>query len=108
MQKPPPIHEMIILKTVHPYFQALWDMVKCFEVRFNDRNFRVGQWLALVEYLPAPDGKLYPGSRIVVAQISYILDSPDYCKAGYIVLQLTNMHQVPFATQDLIIKGVLK
>lgn len=86
------------LKTVQPYFDDLG--VKQFEVRKNDRDFAVGKWLQLAEYDAATD--TYSG-RYFLACISYILDSPDYCKEGYVVLQLTEMRLVnPESNQPFI------
>ena len=36
-----------VLKTVQPYFEALWSGEKRFEVRKNDRGFEVGDSLCL-------------------------------------------------------------
>jgi len=80
---------LIRLKTVQPYFDDLG--VKQFEVRKNDRAFEVGQWLQLAEYDATTDS--YSG-RYVLARISYILDSSDYCKEGYVVLQLADIKMV--------------
>lgn len=76
------IHE---LKTVNPYFQHMWDRRKSFEVRKNDRNFKVGDKLLLREYEPESDTY---SDREIEIKINYILDDPDYCKEGYVILQL--------------------
>ena len=31
-----------LLKTINPYFQDVWDNKKTFEIRLNDRDFKVG------------------------------------------------------------------
>ncbi|MEG2882816.1 MAG: DUF3850 domain-containing protein, partial [Christensenella sp.] len=55
------------------------------------RNFREGDCAALNEYNPnnvintERDG--YSG-RSALFRISYVLDSPEYCKEGYVVLGL--------------------
>lgn len=38
------------LKTTGPPFAALWDGMKTFELRRNDRNYRVGDTLLLREW----------------------------------------------------------
>lgn len=50
-----------ILKVVAPYFEALLDGSKTFEVRKNDRAFQRGDTLVLWEYDPTPGGcKRFP------------------------------------------------
>ena len=70
------------LKTVNPYFQDVADDKKTFEVRFNDRDFKVGDILHLQEFAPP---ETYTG-REIRAEIVYMLDDPQYCKEGYAVL----------------------
>lgn len=79
---------MIKLKTVQPYFDALVSRRKQFEVRFNDRDFQVGQELCLAEW--DVETQRYTGNA-VIAKIAYVLDNPDFCKEGYVVLQLAFM-----------------
>ncbi len=74
------IHE---LKTINPYFTDMWLMKKRFEVRFNDRNFKIGEILNLKEYDPIT--KKY-SDRSIWCEIIYILDNPDYVKEGYVIL----------------------
>lgn len=71
------------LKTVPPYFKDIVDGTKTFEIRKNDRLFKVGDKLLLQEYLPKEDkysGQEWEGI------ITYILDNPDYCKKGFITM----------------------
>lgn len=54
-----------------------WDVVsgaKTFEVRKNDRDFKVGDYLVLKEY--DPDTQKYTGDRVVV-QIDYSIILPE-------------------------------
>ena len=71
------IHE---LKCLPKYFGAQTDGSKSFEVRKNDRNFQVGDFLALNEY----DGG-YTGACMLV-KVTYVLDDAAYCKPGYVVM----------------------
>ena len=68
------------LKTLPEYFELVRTEVKNFEVRKNDRDFKVGDLLILKEW----DGE-YTG-RDQRRKISYILDNNDYCKEGYVIL----------------------
>jgi len=76
------------LKTVNPYFQDVWDKRKSFEVRFNDRDFKVRERIILLEY----DYKtgIY-SARAIVGKIIYILNTPIYCKKGYVIIQLSEL-----------------
>lgn len=77
------VHE---LKTWPEYFKAIEDGRKNFEVRYNDRNFQVGDTLILQEY--DPDKKRFTGEwerRIV----SYILPGGGFgIEQGYVILGL--------------------
>lgn len=72
------------LKTVNPYFLELESGRKTFEVRFNDRNFKVFDILHLQEFSPPDD---FSGREIEV-EVTYVLDSPDFCKDGFVILGL--------------------
>jgi len=62
------------LKILPQYFQAVWDGNKNFELRKNDRDYKVGDYLVLREY----SGAGYTGSFLKVV-ITYILkDCPEY------------------------------
>lgn len=57
------------LKTWPEYFQALCSGRKTFELRKNDRDFRVGDVLLLEEWDPAT--KAYSG-RLIEREVTYI------------------------------------
>ena len=58
------------LKTWPEYFEPIETGEKTFEVRFNDRNFKVGDRLDLQEWIPKT--KRYTG-RWAVRYVTYIL-----------------------------------
>lgn len=75
------------LKISPEYFDAVHSGIKPFEVRKNDRPFKVGDSLLLLEY----DSKAtvqYSGRRTNKI-ITYILDN-EYCLSGYVILGLKN------------------
>lgn len=74
------------LKTIQPFFNDVLHGRKTFEVRKYDRNFSVGDTLTLEEFDPFEG---YTGQAIV-REITYMLDSPEYCKPGYVVLGINN------------------
>lgn len=73
------------LKTLPEYFEAVRKGDKTFELRKNDRDFKVGDYLALNEW----DGKKYTG-RALLAKITYMLDPNDImvCVGGFVILGL--------------------
>lgn len=79
------IHE---LKELHQFYIGLEDGSKNFEIRKNDRDYKVGNILILKEYDPWT--KKYSG-RSLKKQITYILHHevfPDGIKEGYVVIGL--------------------
>lgn len=75
------IHE---LKELPEYFEPVSERQKPFELRKNDRDFRVGDYLALNEW--TKEGG-YTG-RALLARIVYILDPNEVatCVPGYVIL----------------------
>lgn len=71
------------LKTVQPFFGDVWHGLKDFEVRKNDRDYKLGDFLNLKEYDPITETFK---SRSITKKIKYILNDPEYVKEGYIIL----------------------
>lgn len=69
------------LKTKPKYFEELVAGVKKFEVRKNDRPYKIGDYVALNEW----NGEQYTG-KCILQKIVYILSDSEYCKEGYVVL----------------------
>jgi hypothetical protein len=76
----PKIHE---LKCDPEYFVKVFNGTKLFELRKNDREYEVGDWLKLREYDRAT--KTYSG-RLISARITFITEYPDAFRQGYVVL----------------------
>lgn len=74
------IHE---LKIFPEYFDAVISGKKTFEIRKDDRPFKVGDLLALNEY----DGQRYTGNSCLV-YIDYILAAADYVREGMVVMSI--------------------
>jgi hypothetical protein len=80
------VHE---LKLTQPYFEHVWQRKKLFEIRLNDRDFKVGDQILLREY--DPKDNTYT-SMCVFCTIGYILsDYPEALKPGFVVLGLTDL-----------------
>lgn len=76
------VHE---LKIVPEYFRAVKEGKKKFEIRKNDLNFKVGEYIDLREY---SGDKGYTGNRLCL-KIVYMIESdwfPQGLKDGYCVL----------------------
>lgn len=76
------IHELKILPN---YFADVISGKKTFEARRNDRPYKVGDLLALNEYIP--EEKRYTGNSCLV-YIDYILNDEGYCKKDHIVMSI--------------------
>ncbi len=89
-----------LLKTTEPYFSALWEQKKSFELRKNDRDFHVGDTLILCKYL-AHKG-VFTGCA-VEAQVIYMLEG---CKPfeglreDYVILGLSFVRRDYFVKLD--------
>jgi len=71
------------LKTDSSYFEHSAAGLKGFEVRKNDRPYKAGDYIVLNEWI----NDNYTG-RFILHRIIYILEDPQYCKEGYIILGL--------------------
>lgn len=85
----PIVHD---LKVIPPYFDLVIAGFKPFELRKQDRRFRVGDYVNLREYLPkSPETNKYTG-RLVTMRIRYIytpMPGEDFgLKEGYCILGL--------------------
>ena len=65
------LHE---LKTWPPFFQDIKDEKKTFDVRPDDRNFKVGDYLLLWEW--NPDAEDYTGREILVEIVYKVPGGP--------------------------------
>lgn len=77
----PVLHE---LKIAPEYFQAVESGVKPFEIRFNDRNYKVGDTLVLREW----NGSKYTG-KVLHREITYLTDYEQ--KEGYVVMGIKDI-----------------
>ena len=76
------INNIYDLKIIPRYYYDIKNNNKRFEVRFNDREYKVGDLLLLRE-LTTKWG--YTNNKIL-ARITYILDDSKYCKDNYVIL----------------------
>lgn len=77
------IHE---LKIKPQYYEDIKIGIKPFEIRKNDRDFKLGDILILNEYSLDDSGAgTYNGHSLIV-RVTYLLNDPEYCKEGYVIL----------------------
>lgn len=74
------LHE---LKCWPEYFQAILDGSKQFEIRQNDRDFKIADHLRLWEWNPLTEA--YTGREYVVT-ITYITDFPAGLREGFVCM----------------------
>lgn len=73
------------LKSEQPYFQAVWDKRKNFEIRCNDRGFNAGDDVVLQEL----DDRKIPTRRHIYAKISYVTAFKQ--QDNYVVFGMKNL-----------------
>lgn len=71
------------LKILPEYFKSVKDGTKRFEIRYNDRNYKVGDLLLLREW----SNGHYTGNEIIV-KVTYILDKFQGLKNNYVVMSI--------------------
>jgi hypothetical protein len=98
------LHE---LKTWPQYFQQVIDGVKTFEYRFNDRDFREGDDLLLLEYDPIK--KTYSGRHCIVS-VTSVLRSFKGIEDGYCIMSILLTHGAshPSSGKDQTAEGLQK
>lgn len=75
------------LKTWPQFFEDIMHGLKTFEVRRNDRGFKVGDILELVEYDPGISRTGRYTGRKIIRRVNYILEGGDFGLAeGFIVM----------------------
>ena len=79
------------LKIKKEFFEPVELGYKQFEIRLNDRDYREGDYLALNEIDEAGEFT----RRSVLVFVDYILDDPNYCKEGYIVMSIKKCRVEP-------------
>lgn len=71
------------VKLMQQFYEVVEKRTKNFEVRFNDRDYRVGDWLVLCEW----DGTKFTGHEIV-RRIGYICHLDDIGLKGWVAMSI--------------------
>ena len=80
--KPDHKHKTHHLKTWPEYFKVIKSGKKTFEIRWNDRDYQVGDVLVLEEYDPYTG---YTGDTVTL-DVPYVLDKQPFVPQGYICM----------------------
>ncbi len=87
-----------ILKTWSPWFEATRDGKKPWELRLDDRNYRVGDFLVLRQFTPEwgdgePGSGEHPpgrwGNEYVVMRVEWVI-AEGFVPPGYVMLTITD------------------
>lgn len=92
------IHELKIRST---YFDDVLDGKKTFEFRLNDRDYQVGDYLALNEVTPEGNdiaGYEYTG-RSCLVYVDYVLDLSPWDKDGYVIMSIKPCNVIKTQTE---------
>jgi hypothetical protein len=89
----------IIVKCWPQFFDPLWNGIKTFDVRLDDRPYQAGKTLTQYEYDPTTQEI---SGRVVRARITYVLTSADFSGVapGYICLALTGFQKMVVQLHD--------
>lgn len=79
---------IIELKTWPAYYEALLDGRMAFQIRFNDRNFKVGDVLKLREYTATLEMYTY---REMFCWVTYITNFPAGLRDGYVAMAIERL-----------------
>lgn len=90
------------LKTIQPFFSLIKLGIKTFEVRKNDRDFEIGDYVYLQEYDKILDQ--YSGHEIK-AVITYVLKSFDGLDDGFCVFSFRVLSIYTYYTHTKPLKG---
>lgn len=77
------------LKTWPNFFQDILERRKSFELRYNDRDFNVGDVLILNEYDPKKNKYL---GRVIERKIIYKIEDIPGLEKGYCILGIESCH----------------
>ena len=80
------------LKTVNPYFNDIWNRIKNFDVRLNDRDFKVNDYVLLREFDPTTLNKYL--FREILCRIYYIFEDSKFLKKNIIIIGIHIIERV--------------
>lgn len=83
-----PRDKIHVLKTWPKYFQSIKHGFKTFEIRRDDRNFQLGDYLELKEW--NPDEEKYTGDKLL-KRVNYIMWGPIFgLEKGFVIMGIVD------------------
>ena len=79
------------IKCIQPFYDAVLNGLKNFEIRYNDRDYKVGDEVLLMEYNPLTE--IFTGKDILI-RIDYLLSGSVYLKDGYCVFGFSRIFRI--------------
>lgn len=92
------------LKIESKYFAKITAGLKTFEVRKDDRDFHVGDYLGLNEITPIPvnqSGEHKETGRFVIVRVTDVFNDDRFLKDGYVILSIVPCHIVTDNTRQI-------
>lgn len=83
------------LKIESEYFRKIVEGSKTFEVRKNDRNFHVGDYLGLNEITTHPcnsNGEAVETGNFILAKVLDVFGDKRFVKEGYLIMSIRPCH----------------
>ncbi len=80
------------LKTVNPYFNDIWNRIKNFDVRLNDRDFKINDYVLLREFDTTTLNKYL--FREILCRIYYIFEDSKFLKKNIIIIGIHIIERV--------------
>jgi hypothetical protein len=81
------------VKCIQPFYTALENGTKTFEVRWNDRDYRAGDTLIVNEVPECEPRMLDPTKRPMQFTVTYVLQGEEWgIKKGYVILGLQRLN----------------
>ena len=90
------VNAIHVLKCWPKYFEELFSGKKTFDIRRNDRDYKVGEFLDIKEWCPTTEK--FSG-RSVFFKISHTTAEPKWVQKGYIGLSLKPSSPKPNSTE---------
>lgn len=85
------LHEL----KIHPdHFSAITFGFKAYEIRYNDRDYQLGDILFLREFIKGPQTETYTGNTMLV-RVKHVLTGFEGLEPGFIIMGINEIIDRP-------------